>query len=253
MLEARRIETNIQPNKFESLGDNTFYYNYDIKSEVIMVRSMEDEEEVHEETRWNFVQVHINGKPTYEKCVTAIIRQFIDQDREISLVNEYASKNLDIEETGSEEYIEYLSLISNIKYKVKLDFGLTEEKDPLEEAKKKVLRKIDEYDTSDAVNSFILSGVDVWLDKSTRVGLQNSISIEKEAGRSETTLWFNGNKIIVGCTLALQMLSILELYALNCYNKTAEHRNNVQKLTTVEEVLSYDYTIGYPEKPEFNI
>lgn len=93
----------------------------------------------------------------------------------------------------------------------------------------------------------------MWLDKSTRVGLKNSISIEKEAGRSSTTLWFNGIKLVLDCTLALQMLSILELYALNCYNKTAEHKNNIQALKTIDEVRNYDFTAGYPDKPEFNL
>lgn len=252
MLEARRIETNIQPEKFQSLGNNTFYYNFDIQHTKVMVEPM-DEGDPYEEDRWNFIQVLIKGKPTYSKCATAIIREYISQDKEMALVNEYASKTLNIEDADSKDYIEYLSLIADIKYKVRLDFGMAEEKDPLEEAKKKVIRKIDEYDTSDQVNSFYLGGVKVWLDKSTRVGLQNSITIEKEAGREETTLWFNGIKIVVGCTLALQMLSILELYALNCYNKTAEHKSNVQKLTSVEDVMAYDYTKGYPDKPEFNI
>lgn len=252
MLEARRIETNIQPEKFQSLGNNTFYYNFDIQHTKVMVEPM-DEGDPYEEDRWNFIQVLIKGKPTYNKCVTAIIREYISQDKEMALVNEYASKTLNIEDADSKEYIEYLSLIADIKYRVRLDFGMVEEKDPLEEAKKKVIRKIDDYDTSDNVNSFYLGGVKVWLDKSTRVGLQNSITIEKEAGREETTLWLNGIKIVVGCTLALQMLSILELYALNCYNKTAEHKSNVQKLTSVEDVMAYDYTKGYPDKPVFNI
>lgn len=234
------------------MGNNTFYYNFDIQHTKVMVEPM-DEGDPYEEDRWNFIQVLIKGKPTYNKCATAIIREYISQDKEMALVNEYASKTLNIEDADSKDYIEYLSLIADIKYKVRLDFGMTEEKDPLEEAKKKVIRKIDEYDTSDQVNSFYLGGVKVWLDKSTRVGLQNSITIEKEAGREETTLWFNGIKIVVGCTLALQMLSILELYALNCYNKTAEHKSNVQKLTSVEDVMAYDYTKGYPDKPEFNI
>lgn len=251
MLEARRITTNVQPNKFESLGDNTYYYNYDIKSEVVTVRSMEDE--THEENRWNFIQVHINGRPTYEKCVIAIIRQYIDQDREISLVNEYASKNLDIEETGSKEYIKYLSLISDIKYRVKLDFGLIEEKDPLDEAKKKILREIDEYDTSDAVNSFFLNGLQVWLNKDTRVGLMNSLTIEKNAGKEDSTLWFNNICVVVKCDAAMQMLSALELYALDCYNKTAEHKVAVEALENLEAVEEYDYTTGYPTKLTFTI
>ena len=49
------------------------------------------------------------------------------------------------------------------------------------------------------------------------------------------------------------MLSALELYALACYNVTAEHKVAVENLTSLEEVKSYDYTTGYPEKLSFTV
>ena len=42
------------------------------------------------------------------------------------------------------------------------------------------------------------------------------------------------------------------MYALECYNKTAEHKNNVEALTAIDDIVSYDYTKGYPEKLEIN-
>lgn len=252
MLEARRIETNIQPEKFQSLGNNTFYYNFDIQHTKVMVKPM-DEGDPYEEDRWNFIQVLINGKPTYNKCVIAIIREYISQDKEMALVNEYASKTLNIEDADSKEYIEYLSLIADIKYMVSLDFGMVEEKDPLEEAKKKVVKAIDDYDVSMEVNSFFLNGLQVWLDKSTRVGLMNSLNIEKSAGKEISTLWFGNIKLDINTEAAIQMLSALELYALECYNKTAEHKVAVEALTSLEAVENYDYTTSYPTKLNFTI
>ena len=41
-----------------------------------------------------------------------------------------------------------------------------------------------EYDKSENVNVFELNGMRAWLDKATRVGLVNSLNIEKEAGRT---------------------------------------------------------------------
>lgn len=118
------------------------------------------------------------------------------------------------------------------------------------------LRQIADYDTSPAVNSFKLNGAEVWLDKATRVGLMNSTSIEKAAGNGTTTLWFAiggvETKIVVGCDTAIQMLSALEMYALACYNRTAQHKAAVAKLTTKEEVEAYDFTSGYPEKLTFD-
>ena len=36
----------------------------------------------------------------------------------------------------------------------------------------------------------------IWLDKSTRVGLMNSLTIEKNAGKETSTLWFGNLKRI---------------------------------------------------------
>ena len=122
----------------------------------------------------------------------------------------------------------------------------------LDEVKAEVLAKIDAYDTSSTVNSFNLNGLPVWLDKDTRVGLMNSTQIEKAAGHETTTLWLGSVSLVINCDLAIQMLSALELYALECYNKTAEHKANVGKLMSIEEVEAYDYTAGYPEKLDLN-
>ena len=122
----------------------------------------------------------------------------------------------------------------------------------LDEVKAEVLAKIDAYDTSSEVNSFNLNGLPVWLDKETRVGLMNSTQIEKAAGHETTTLWLGSVSLVINCDLAIQMLSALELYALECYNKTAEHKANVGKLTSIEEVEAYDYTTGYPDKLNLN-
>lgn len=40
----------------------------------------------------------------------------------------------------------------------------------------------------------------------------------------------------------------IEVYAKDCYNVTATHQAEVNKLTTIEEVEAYDYKTGYPEK-----
>ena len=123
----------------------------------------------------------------------------------------------------------------------------------IEIAKDQKRHLIEIHDTSKEVNSFFLNGMQVWLDKSTRVGLMNSLTIEKNTGKTESTLWFNNIQIKINCDLAIQMLSLLELYALECYNVTAEHKVNVEQLGSIEEIDNYDYTIGYPEKLTFNI
>lgn len=127
---------------------------------------------------------------------------------------------------------------------------------PEEQLEMAVLSKISQinsYDVSDAVNSFTLGGKPMRLDKSTRVGLMNSIGIEKEAGRETTNLWFSGMQFTIPVLSAIGMLNALELYALDCYNATQRHIATVRGLQTREEVESYDHTAGYPEKLVFNL
>lgn len=125
---------------------------------------------------------------------------------------------------------------------------LTKQHDPVAAAREEVLKQIAAYDTSSAVNGFMLNGAEVWLDKGTRVGLMNSTTIAKATGQATTTLWLGDVKIVVDCDKAIQLLSALEMYALECFNVTAAHKKAVGELTDIGEVLSYDYTKGYPEK-----
>lgn len=113
------------------------------------------------------------------------------------------------------------------------------------------LREISAYDKSEAVNSFSVEGEQMWLDKATRVGLMNSVSIEKASGKKETTLWFGGKPYVIDIDKAIAMLSALEIYALSCYNVTEQHKAMVSELTDIEAVLTYDYTTGYPDKLSF--
>ncbi len=131
--------------------------------------------------------------------------------------------------------------------------GMTSEAALTAAAQKMVLAQIDRHDTSSAVNAFILNGKRVWLDKATRVGLMNSTTIAKGMGQETTTLWMGETKMVVPCDKAIQLLSALEMYALECFNTTAAHRKTVAQMATVEEVLTYDYTDCYPEMLVMNV
>ena len=120
-------------------------------------------------------------------------------------------------------------------------------------AKRAKIAEIAAYDTSDKVNGFMLNGLLVWLDKATRVGLMNSTTIAKAAGQQTTTLWLKGIKLVVDCDKAIQLLSALEMYALECFNVTASHKATVNELTTIEEVEVYDYKTGYPKMLEMSV
>lgn len=237
MFTATKIESTTKPESFESLNNGIWYYNYDVEEKVVKVPSMDGEE--IEETRYSYVQVRISGEPTLSKCFEAILREYRDENN-TSLYDVLLSEGINDQ-------------IEDINYNIKVDFNMAPEKSPLDRAKELLLRKIDQYDTSSNVNEFMLNGVQVWLSKDTRVGLMNSVTIEKNAGKEQSTVWFNGICITVNCDAAIQMLSSLELYALACYNKTAQHRLAVSQLTDISKVQAYDYTAGYPDKLSFTI
>ena len=112
-------------------------------------------------------------------------------------------------------------------------------------------RKVDEilaYDSSQAVNEFSMGGLPIWLDKATRAGLLLRFEAEAKAGRTSTTLWYNGLPFTLPLTYAQEILISLELYASACYDNTQSHIAEVQKLESKEAVESYDYTTGYPQK-----
>lgn len=125
--------------------------------------------------------------------------------------------------------------------------------EPLGYMKKAMLAYIEKYDASSSVNSFLLNGMQVWLDKATRVGLMNSTTIAKSMGQQKTTLWLGSYQLEVDCDKAIQLLSALEMYALECFNVTAAHKKAVSELDNIEGVLTYDYKSGYPEKLKMEV
>lgn len=172
----------------------------------------------------------------------------------------FAQKMLNgaIDSPESEEMGTYKEVSSWLNWQLDIWEGLT-----LEAAKNHILSDIDAYDTSSSVNEFFLEiageKYSWWVDRNTRISLKNSTTIQMEEQRSrgvetpDTIIWYNGISLDLPCEMVLQMLNALEMYALGCYSVTAQHQSAVKALESVEEVLGYDYTTGYPEKLTFTI
>lgn len=104
--------------------------------------------------------------------------------------------------------------------------------------------KIKQYDKSSDVNSFIYKDKFYWFDKNTRLGLMNLANCSSDI--IEVVL---EEEIVEIPTEKLKkFLSQLEVYAGKCFVNTQKHLNAIKKLRTVEELIDYDYTTGYPEK-----
>lgn len=123
--------------------------------------------------------------------------------------------------------------------------------DELKISKENKKLEILNYDSSENVNSFMIGEYNVWLDKSTRTGLMLRFQAEQAISRETTTLWYDNIQFELPINTAIMMLYSLELYASACYDNTHAHLAKVEALKTVEEVESYDFTTGYPEKLKF--
>lgn len=129
----------------------------------------------------------------------------------------------------------------------------------LEQAKANKLAEIEAYDTSDDVNVCYIGyqnqTIPYWRDKLERDSLAGSVTDYMNRGHDYYRLDLReyGVSISIPCVALLNMLEQLEEYAINCYNKTTDHIFAVQALQSVEDVESYDYTVGYPQKLVFNI
>lgn len=187
---------------------------------------------------------------TYDSVVQAIVEDSYPSDRMQAVVNNYLHDSSD-----EENLAEYNAMQEWRRYAKDIARAVVygDNETNIEYVKAKVVEKITEYDASSSVNSFILNGASVWLDKATRVGLMNSTTIAKSMGSETTTLWLGEVKLEVECDKAIQLLSALEMYALECFNVTAAHKKAVSALESIEDVLAYDYTDGYPSKLEMTV
>lgn len=201
----------------------------------------------------------IDAPVTREKIFNAAIN-------EIYVLNglqeqlEFTQKMLNgtIEGNEGEEIKMYKEIANWINWELDIWSGLT-----LDQAKARMIAEINAYDTSDNVNSFFLQMGDQkfqwWIDRNTRISLSRSVQIEKEAQEAmkvpepKTTIWYNSIELNLSCDAVQGMLNALELYALACYSTTASHVAAVEKMDSIEDVLSYNYKTDYPEKLTFNI
>ena len=114
---------------------------------------------------------------------------------------------------------------------------------------KNILKKsIVYYDNSKYVNSFYYQDKQYWLSKDVRIGLLRLI----DSGAEQITLQLNDNYLIISPNKLKEFLNQLEVYAGKCFSITAEHLQNIKQLSTIEELLKYDYTAKYPNKVILN-
>lgn len=123
----------------------------------------------------------------------------------------------------------------------------------LPQAKAQKIAQIEDYDQSEAVNSFTIGGQAMWLTVEERQQLATQINANKSIGRESMTKWFGGHEFTFPISVWEQMLVALEVYCGDALNVTESHKAAVSAMTTIEEVEAYDITQSYPERLNFDM
>ena len=110
-----------KPNVIQKLGNNTYYYNYNIQPTKITLGIMEGEKTVD---GWQYIQAYVHGQPNAKSCIKALIRKFVSQEEEFDLINSYnnAMLNEDFYSEDIVKYKEYLKIVDDIKREVNKEF-----------------------------------------------------------------------------------------------------------------------------------
>lgn len=222
-MEIKKIEFNERPSLIEQEG-SVVRINFDVETGTVVVNNGAEGEEP--ETREIFLAhiIRISQPLTLEHIKAALEAKGFDA---------YKS-----EAVAAEVMMETMK-------------GFSNDEKALAYAKQMVIAKISAYDKSDAVNQFTYNGVPMWLDKEMRNGLIARLNAEKAVGKTETTLWLDTAPFTLAIDDALSLLTALEVYASECFDKTAAHKSVVANMESIEDVLAYDYTDGYPSNPVF--
>lgn len=208
---------------FEKRSDNTFMLRWGMKGENERVS------EYNEETG----EIKYTGEVietdycTYESGLYRGILNPIKLDESLLNVNRKPS------------LVEYKAIYDGM--------GLNEEKQVLL-LREKLRIEINQYDKSEKVNDFTINGIHIWLDHDLRGKVKENLETCQQLGEADTILRFGGLEFPITLEEGWKMYYSVLKYARDCWNNTESHLANINQIQTVEDIINYDYTIGYPMK-----
>lgn len=110
------------------------------------------------------------------------------------------------------------------------------------------LREITEY--SD-VYSFTLRNKTMWLDAEERKEILTLVAAYRASKEKEMTKWLGDTEYTFTLTQWTKIAQRTEVYANKVENVKKTHKKNVSELQNEIDIENYDYTVGYPEKPNY--
>lgn len=123
----------------------------------------------------------------------------------------------------------------------------------ISKSKDLLLDAITIYDLSSEVNSFSLNGQPAWFDKVLRNSIERQILARQALGQETAPIAYETFLFEIPIEAGLGMLNQLEVYASDCYNQTIRHKAAVEGMSSIDNLLGYDYKTGYPEKLSFKL
>ena len=124
MKNPIRIQSVEKPETIIKLGNNTYYYNFDITPIKITTINLDGTSK--EVDGYDFVQVHVQGQPNYKDCLAAVINEYISDGEYKDAIDSFNSYQfgMDFKDNSDSDYKEYLNTINRIKNMVKSDFKI---------------------------------------------------------------------------------------------------------------------------------
>lgn len=118
-------------------------------------------------------------------------------------------------------------------------------------AKAEKIAQIEAYDASPNVEQFTINDIPMWLGHELRQQIRTSAIAYRASGYTQMTKVFGGAEFTFEIDVWIQMLNALEVYAAEALNTTERHKNAIDAMVNIQDVIDYNYTQGYPTKLVF--
>jgi hypothetical protein len=243
-----------KPPVWNANGDGSFTYRWNIQESAKEDFGHEGENVAR--ASWNCEEVVVWPTVTRGKLTALVLAHLWSSDDEAKLVNNYnAAKLGQLDGSHIAAYEEFIKQRKAVKRMVAKDyreiFGIER---TLQDAIEEKLAILEDYDTSTEINSFTINGViPAWISKEDRAIYGNSVASARKVGDAIIKINLGGTIIPLDIDQADYALSLIQRYADKAAITTAEHRNAINALKTIEEVDAYNHTANYPEKIDLTV
>lgn len=120
--------------------------------------------------------------------------------------------------------------------------------DNIEYVKISKINEIENYGNSASINTFTINKIQTWFSSEERMSYKESVDSAKLLEVNTISFFVNNTLMNISTEELDKILAKIKLYIDQCAIVTKQHIVAVEKMENVEEIKSYDFTIGYPEK-----